>query len=477
VSRQQRNVPAGTGDAVVNMSFAIGESGRPAVTTIACLFSVRTTIPPPTSTPASATRADEAFNLQRFAPHFGDRTASFSRFVVAHEFQGVPLATSRGVFAPSAAGRLYGVFTPASSTVLLLVIEMEADFRTTLTALQETCHRREELQIDGTLMFPTLCDEVLWPAGHAVAFDRDVHQIVVPAITMTDDLGRRTRSGERRFDLAQIARLVYREDQHFHADRTGVRYPTGLNRARGSLAAHSRGVTVLVGLPEYVEWAVVFTAAEVTAAVACLRAIRSTAIAALERAGTVDSSEHRGLTDRRRRLTTLTRELGDLQLQLSFGVEAYLDNLRLPEVVLQDYRDSLAEVTRLASAAEGTAAMLTRLADVLVTRKTEIQILESRIADVRRRRHAVAIGYVTLVAAPLSVILAFLGTNSQEVSTRYSIFDWDHYGWFYIGSASVFLLGAVLYLLLMVWAALAIIRVEREIDDTTPWMRPVGREE
>ncbi len=52
-----------------------------------------------------------------------------------------------------------------------------------------------------------------------------------------------------------------------------------------------------------------------------------------------------------------------------------------------------------------------------------IESIERRGDENRRVRYAVAVGFVSAVAIPASLVLAFLGINASQVSTRRSMFS------------------------------------------------------
>jgi putative copper export protein len=64
-------------------------------------------------------------------------------------------------------------------------------------------------------------------------------------------------------------------------------------------------------------------------------------------------------------------------------------------------------------------------------------------------RYAVAVGFVSAVAIPASLILAFLGINASQVSSTRSMFSHQYLG-MYLTVAAVIVLGAVLSLALYV---------------------------
>ncbi len=72
----------------------------------------------------------------------------------------------------------------------------------------------------------------------------------------------------------------------------------------------------------------------------------------------------------------------------------------------------------LAGRAATAGRMLQRLAAAISAELTAIESIERRADDNRRIRYAVAVGFVSAVAIPTGLILAFLGINAAR-STRH----------------------------------------------------------
>jgi hypothetical protein len=91
--------------------------------------------------------------------------------------------------------------------------------------------------------------------------------------------------------------------------------------------------------------------------------------------------------------------------------------------------------------------MLQRLGSAIRAELTAIESIERRGDENRRVRYAVAAGFVSAVAIPASLVLAFPGINASQVSTRRSMFSHQHLG-MYLTAAAVLALGAVVSLAL-----------------------------
>jgi hypothetical protein len=169
----------------------------------------------------------------------------------------------------------------------------------------------------------------------------------------------------------------------------------------------------------------------------------------------------------RAELARLSRKVGDLELQLSFGVEAYLDALRVPEVVLENYRESLNVSLGLSQGVETTTALLERVKTVLESRRAELEAAEQRVAEIRRRSRDYATAYVSLIAIPLGLTFAFLAGRTNQVSEKRSLFDFRHYGLYYAGLFGVLLVSLVIYAVVRMHSAMRIPAILSEVDEAS----------
>ena len=89
--------------------------------------------------------------------------------------------------------------------------------------------------------------------------------------------------------------------------------------------------------------------------------------------------------------------------------------------------------------------MLARLSAAIGAELTAIESIERRADDNRRIRYAVAVGFVSAVAIPASLILTFLGINASQVRPDWSMFS-PHYLGMYLAVAALVVIGAALSL-------------------------------
>jgi hypothetical protein len=239
-------------------------------------------------------------------------------------------------------------------------------------------------------------------------------------------------------DLVQ--RLVYRADLPYRKEYSAIRYPAELNRRPGWLAAVGPYVSVIRGHSGFIENAIFTSAVQAVGAAAQLRAIRHAAYADVRLFRRLEAAGGR-TRDRRQTLERISDQLGDLELELSYSVEASADfGLLVPSLRAESFHTELYESMSLAARAATAARMLQRLGAAISAELTAIESIERRADENRRIRYAVAVGFISAIAIPASLILAYLGINATQVSTRWSMFS-HHYLPMYLAVAAVILLG------------------------------------
>ena len=244
-------------------------------------------------------------------------------------------------------------------------------------------------------------------------------------------------------DLVQ--RLVYRADQPYRREYSAIRYPAELNRRPGWLAAVGPYVSVVCGHPDFIENSIFISAVQAVAAAAQLRAIRHAAHADVRRFRSFEAAD--GSTQARRRtLERIADRLGDLELELSYSVEATADlGLLVPSLRAESFHNALYESMGLAARAATAARMLQRLAAAISAELTAIESAERRADDNRRVRYAVAIGFVSAAAIPIGLIFAFLSTSTPQVNRAWSMFS-PHYLGVYLAVVAIIVVGGLLAL-------------------------------
>lgn len=240
-----------------------------------------------------------------------------------------------------------------------------------------------------------------------------------------------------------LQRLIYRTNLPYRKEYSSIRYPAELNRRPGWLAAVGPYVSVVCGHSDFIENAVFLSAVQAVGAAAQLRAIRQAAYADVRLSRNVEAAG--GTTrDRRRMLERIAGQLGDLELELSYSVEATADlGLLVPSLRVESFHNALYESMSLASKAVTAGRMLERLARAIDAELTAIESIERRADENRRIRYAVAVGFASAVAIPASLILAYLGINASQVSSARSMFS-SHYLGMYLTIAGLIVIAVLL---------------------------------
>lgn len=246
-----------------------------------------------------------------------------------------------------------------------------------------------------------------------------------------------------------IQRLIYRADQPYRREYSAICYPAELNRRPGWLAAVGPYVSVVCGHPEFITNSIFVSAVQAVAAAAQLRAIRQAAHADVRQFRSSEATD--GSTQARRRtLERIADQLGDLELELSYSVEATADlGLLVPSLRAESFHNALYESMGLAARSATAARMLQRLAAAISAELTAIESAERRADDNRRVRYAAAIGFVSAAAIPIGLILAFLSTSTSQVNRAWSMFS-HHYLGVYLAVVAIIVVGGLLWLGLLV---------------------------
>ena len=246
-----------------------------------------------------------------------------------------------------------------------------------------------------------------------------------------------------------IQRLIYRADQPYRREYSAICYPAELNRRPGWLAAVGPYVSVVCGHPEFITNSIFVSAVQAVAAAAQLRAIRQAAHADVRQFRNFEAADG-STAARRRTLEHIADQLGDLELELSYSVEATADlGLLVPSLRAESFHNALYESMGLAARAATAGRMLQRLAAAISAELTAIESAERRADDNRRLRYAVAIGFVSAVAVPIGLIFAFLSTSTPQENNAWSMFS-HHYLVMYLAVIAIIAIGALLWLGLLV---------------------------
>lgn len=233
-----------------------------------------------------------------------------------------------------------------------------------------------------------------------------------------------------------VQRIIYRKDLPYRKEFSSITYPSELNRRPGNTVAVGPYVSAIYGHQNDIENSAMLSAVQAVASAARLREIRQAAYESVSSFRYVKQSTMTTKA-RRRVLEDLADNLTHLELDLSHSVEATADiGLLVPSLRVESYHVALFDSMNLSHRANIAARMLERLDRSINAGLTTVQSIERRNDESRRLRWSVAVGFVSTVAIPLSLILAFFGINSKDVQPDRSIFD-GHYAWIYVAIALI----------------------------------------
>ncbi len=230
-----------------------------------------------------------------------------------------------------------------------------------------------------------------------------------------------------------IALVLYRSDPPFREEFMPVRFPTGLN-TEPAIGAVTPYVSLLSGHPEYVENSVFLTVVQAVGTSARFRQIWHRAHGRVQDFRAIQAKDVG--VETRDTMEFLADELGNLELELSFSVEASADlGLLIPLLRIESFHKDLYAAMELRERAETVSRMFTRLDASIRSELTAIEIRERHADEERRLRRNAAASVLSFIAVPLGFLLAFFGISGKEVHTDWSIFDLGHYLVVYLAAA------------------------------------------
>ncbi|MFD0817905.1 hypothetical protein ACFQ0D_06145 [Micromonospora zhanjiangensis] len=329
------------------------------------------------------------------------------------------------------AARLWTIVLPSGQAVVALTLDVTADPLETIELLED-CYALD-VSVDGTALETYACERATGDgaACPGMVFEPERHQVVFARSLPTADAE----------DITQ--KLIYRSHLPYRREFSAISYPAELNRRPGATVAVGPYVSVLTGQQDYIENCAFVSAAQAVGSWVRLRWIRDEAYEDL-RLFRQTPADGRSLTTRRRTLERVVNQLGNLELELSYSVESTADlEILVPSLRVAGYHNTLFDCMGLSAKAGTVGRMLQRLDRAIRADLTAIESIERRADEERRTRWAIAVGFLSTVALPITLILAFFGINAREVDQSLSIFD-HHYLTLYLFVALVVALGLVL---------------------------------
>jgi hypothetical protein len=364
----------------------------------------------------------------RFATHIKAASSLLPRVLLEERIAGPAL----GIVDASMPLKLTGVtvivaITPRADLTFLIdgVIREDCTSEQVSNLLAVTCFQRAELTLNGVPILKwvrgRLDPEGQW-GRESLEFGRDVHQMIFPGGQLLGEV----LAG----DLADpnqlapvVSHMIYRGTVEAVVNR-GIRTPEVLNNSNQTVVAHGRGVSVIAGWGRHVENCFALTTVSLISALGVIQRARRNAFQALSLNGRVMLES---TTDARTLVSRLSAKLNDMQLDLSFGVEAYIDSVLIPELVVEAFQSSLRDTMGVRDGLSNTSRMLERLHSVIQTRLSALEAAVQEQVERRNRVFSAMVAVGSIFALPPALLLAFFGINGIEVVGDRSIFDMAHY--------------------------------------------------
>jgi hypothetical protein len=342
---------------------------------------------------------------------------------------------------------------PHGGLVAALTLDFEGPLRAAIPLLEDAYYA--ETRMGDELLLTSLvrcapadisaCLEDVELAGHC-------HQLLFAGQSAE---GLVTSSGlERTLDHDLIRRLIYRYDVPYRPDSGLVRFPAEANRGMQAVAACGPYFSVFASQQDYVENAALISAIQLVGSSALLADTRQHAYSALttlrELHAQIDETDDIQYRRVRRRLAELSERVGRLELDLSFGIEAYNEIAALvPSLRVSGLHRELFEAAALPDQAGSIAQMLDRLSRAIAAEAASVLASERGRDERRRLVWSVAVGFVSFVAIPLTLIFGFFAVATNDVSRQTSLLDIAHYKWLYATIGGIML--ATLSLAIAAW--------------------------
>jgi hypothetical protein len=203
-----------------------------------------------------------------------------------------------------------------------------------------------------------------------------------------------------------------------------VRFPQAANQTRGVVTALTSSTAVFAGHGPDILNGFILAAVQCIASADRARLVRNDAYSELLRSGILRDQTALGRKAERKPLSDLADNLGRLELELSFAVEAYLDvGLVLPDERLSAFQRDLGAAMAIPEAAMACADMLSRLDAGVEASRIQVEKREREDEEKRSAKLTWTTSLVAAVAVPLTLVFSLLGANIKELSPQPSWHD------------------------------------------------------
>lgn len=276
--------------------------------------------------------------------------------------------------------------------------------------LKCTCHERDGLTVDSETPLLDLAGELEWDTHRK--YGMDVHSIVALD---------RLPAGWGRDELIQVA---YREADRRPRHEQPVAEPAELNRFEDQFCIHGRGVTVLVGHDPHMVAACTLVAQGLLILVQQVRRLEQHASALLDEATELTKRNDFDHSDSRiKRVAALAAEVQRLDVRVATDVERIFANSSLPEIVLDNYRESLAETLGLSQAIQTTSRTLEKVREFISAEFERMSSAHREALSKRENFRALLAAGASTVFLPTSLFLAAMGMSTADIGKHTSLFS------------------------------------------------------
>jgi hypothetical protein len=320
--------------------------------------------------------------------------------------------------------RIIVLRTPRGDVIVLVESQFPATTTETEIAEYHECMtvQRDSLSIGGIAFVDWLGQQLAVSSNLRLGY---THSIAFIGASLAGDILRvDSILSPAGFDLFLDAKVNYHAGRADRVGWPGVRIPEDLNIPGQVLVAHTRGITIVAGWNERSQDKITLVVVMMIAAFGVLLRTRNRAFDALEaqsraQVGSIDEA--------REMIARLADEMSEIQLDLSFGVEAYIDSVLVPDPFMQRFRSSLHDLVGVDTALANTSRMVERLGAVIQSRSAVLATATQEVRERQDRLLTVFFALVSILAIPPTLLLAFFGVSSNDVDSRLSLFDVHRY--------------------------------------------------
>jgi len=245
------------------------------------------------------------------------------------------------------------------------------------------------------------------------------HQMVV----VGEPLAQQILAERRESRITTIEMILQHPDLNLRG-AAGIRIPATLELPGRAVVANSRHASLVAGWDRDIQDSLVLVALNVIGAFAVLRQARVLAFRALENDLNFVMTT---IVEARERHARLAADLGEIQLDLSFGVETYLDSVLVPDSRMDSFRTAYHEAVDMEAARANTARIIERLRAVVQSRSSVLAEASREREERRDRVLSAMLAVGSLIAIPLTILLGFFGIQTRDLDPSRSMFDVAHY--------------------------------------------------